>query len=336
MRYLVTGGGGFLGLEIVRRLRARGDEVVSYSRTKHPAVEQSGAQSVQGNLTDELQLAEAMRGCDGVFHVAAKAGIWGSKADYAHTNIAGTLSVVRAVRAAGISKLVHTSSPSVCFDGRDHLEADNRLPLALETLSKQSISAYAWSKAEAEQLVQAAHGPELTTVILRPHLIFGHGDPHLLPRVAMRAQRRKLFAVGTRTNRVSLCHVTNAAHAHVQAMDRLHPAAAHAGQAYFINQTESVCLWDWLDQLCRELHWPTSRGPIPLWLARSAGALAETCWSGLGLRGEPPITRFTAMQLALSHTYSMMPAQRDFGYQEQVDLAAATADAVRWLREVDT
>ena len=94
MRYLVTGGGGFLGLEIVRRLRARGDEVVSYSRTKHPAVEQSGAQSVQGNLTDELKLSEAMRGCDGVFHVAAKAGIWGPKADYAHTNIAGTRSVV--------------------------------------------------------------------------------------------------------------------------------------------------------------------------------------------------------------------------------------------------
>lgn len=334
MRYLVTGGGGFLGLEIVRRLRARGDEVISYSRSRHAAVEALGARSVQANLTDERQLTAAMHGCDGVFHVAAKAGIWGPRAAYREANITGTESVLRAARAAGIAKLVHTSSPSVCFDGRDHLEADNRLPLALDSLATRSISAYAWSKAEAERLVQEAQASGLTTVILRPHLIFGHGDPHLLPRVAMRARSRKLYAIGTRTNRVSLCHVANAAHAHVQAMDRLHPEAAHAGRAYFINQLESVCLWDWLDQLCRELGWIPARGPIPLWLARSAGALAEAAWSGLRLAGEPPITRFTAMQLALSHTYSMAPAQQDFGYQEQVDLASATADAVRWLREV--
>jgi nucleoside-diphosphate-sugar epimerase len=329
VKYLVTGGGGFLGLAIVRALRARGDEVVSYSRTRHAAVEALGARCVQGDLLDAAALRRAMDGCDGVFHVAAKAGVWGARAEYARTNIDGTACVVDSSLASGVPRLVHTSSPSACFDGRGHLRASNDLPLAASFQAH-----YPWSKARAERTALEADGARLSVVALRPHLIFGRGDPHLLPRVAARARAGRLVAVGDRSNRVSLCHVTNAAHAHLAAMDALKPGAACAGKAYFVAQEEDVRLWDWLDSLCDALGWRRSRGPLPLPLARALGAGCEAAWWLARLPGEPPLTRFTASQLALSHSYDMEPARRDFGYAEQVDLAAATREAIAWLREL--
>ena len=330
MKHLVTGGGGFLGLAVVRALRARGDEVVSYSRSRHAAVEALGARCAVGDLADAEPLRRAMDGCDGVFHVAAKAGVWGARDDYARVNIDGTASVVAAARAAGVARLVHTSSPSVCFDGRDHVRASNDLPHASSFLAH-----YPWSKAQAERVALEADGATLSVVALRPHLIFGRGDPHLLPRVAARARAGRLVAVGGRANRVSLCHVANAAHAHLAAMDALRPGAACAGKAYFVAQEEDVPLWDWLDSLCDALGWRRSRGPLPLFAARAVGAACEGAWRAARLAGEPPLTRFTALQLALSHSYDMEPARRDFGYVEQVDLAQATAEAVGWLRELE-
>src|SRR5207237_4860169 len=139
----------------------------------------------------------------------------------------------------GVPRLVFTSSPSVCFDGRDHVNASNDLPYA-----KRFLAAYPETKARAEKLVLAANGARgLATVALRPHLVFGPGDPHLIPRLLDRARRGRLLAVGDRKNRISLTYVDNAAHAHVDACDRLEPGAAHAGRAYFIAQTEPVRLW---------------------------------------------------------------------------------------------
>lgn len=330
MKHLVTGGGGFLGLAIVRALRARGDEVVSYSRSRHASVEALGARCAVGDLVDAEPLLRAMDGCDGVFHVAAKAGVWGRREDYARANIDGTASVVAAARSAGVRRLVHTSSPSACFDGKDHVRASNDLPRATSFLAH-----YPWSKAQAERVALEADGASLSVVALRPHLIFGRGDPHLLPRVAARARAGRLVAVGDRSNRVSLCHVANAAHAHLAAMDALRPGAACAGKAYFVAQEEDVALWDWLDSLCDALGWRRSRGPLPLSIARALGAACEGAWWLARLPGEPPLTRFTALQLALSHSYDMAPARRDFGYVEQVDLAEATADSVRFLRELE-
>ena len=330
MKYLVTGGGGYLGLALVEALRARGDEVVSYSRSRHYRVEALGARCVVGDLIEADPLRRALEGCDGVFHVAAKAGVWGARAEYARVNIDGTRHVVSAALAAGVPRLVHTSSPSACFDGASQVRASNDLPLAT------SFSAhYPWSKAQAERIALQADCAALSVVALRPHLIFGRGDPHLLPRVAARARAGRLVAVGDRANRVSLCHVANAAHAHVAAMDALRPGAACAGKAYFVAQEEEVVLWDWLDYLCDALGWRRSRGPLPLPLARVLGAGCEAAWSLARLPGEPPLTRFTALQLALSHSYDMEPARRDFGYVEQIDLAQATGEAIDWLRELE-
>lgn len=328
MRAFVTGGGGFLGLAIVRELRARGDDVTSYSRRTHPEVEALGGRCVPGDLADTRTLREAMRGADVVFHTAAKAGVWGPAAEYERTNRGGTLNVLAAALENRVPRLVHTSSPSVCFDGKDHLDASNDLPLSTRFLAE-----YPRSKAQAEIAVLAANGRSgLSTCVLRPHLIVGPGDPHLLPRVVARARARRLVIVGNGRNSISITDVVNAAHAHVQAADRLAPGVAHAGKAYFLGQSEPVELWKWLAAVLGRLGLPRPRLRVPLALAYAAGFACEGLWKLARRSSEPPMTRFLALQLARSHTYDLAPARRDFGYEELVSLDAATERIVADLR----
>jgi len=326
MKCLVTGGGGFLGLAIVRLLRARGDEVVSYSRSRHEAVEQLGARCELGDVTDTAALGRALRGVDCVFHVAAKAGVWGPWSEYARTNVVGTTAVVAASIAAKVPRLVHTSSPSVCFDGSDHVQAGNDLPYAAHFLAH-----YPRSKMLAEKHVVGWNGRGIATTVLRPHLIVGPGDPHLLTRVAARARAGKLRVVGDGKNLVSLTDVENAAWAHLDAADELAAGAPHAGRAYFVAQEESVALWPWIATVLARSGLPAPRGRVPLALARAAGVACEAWWSLKNRADEPPMTRFVALQLARTHTYDMAPARRDFGYRERISTAEMTARATAWL-----
>ncbi len=239
MKALVTGGGGFLGLAIVRNLRARGDEVRSFSRGAYPALEQLGVESVRGDLADEAAVLRAARGCDIVFHVAAKAGVWGSTESYHHANVVGTDNVLKACSAEAIQRLVYTSTPSVTFAGTDQIGVDESAPYA-----ERYLSDYPRTKSIAERRVLESNGADLATVALRPHLIWGPGDPHLVPRILDRGRSGTLCLLGDRPNEVDSVYVDNAADAHVLAADRLAPGSVIAGKAYFISQGEPLPLAD--------------------------------------------------------------------------------------------
>ena len=132
-----------------------------------------------------MPCCEAAEGCDVVFHVAAKAGIWGSYREYYRANVAGTENVIAACRRTRHRRLVYTSSPSVVFDGRDVEGGDESLPYP-----DHYEAHYPQTKAEAERLVLAANSAELATVSLRPHLIWGPGDNHLVPRIIAKGAGR--------------------------------------------------------------------------------------------------------------------------------------------------
>lgn len=328
MKVLVTGGGGFVGLAVVRRLVARGDEVVSVSRSAHGPLRALGVAQIRADVGDAQAMREAVRGVDAVVHTAAKAGVWGRRAEYERANVAGTRSVVEACVAEGIGRLVHTSSPGVCFDGRDHVRATNDLPRASSFLCD-----YPRTKALAEELVLAANGRGgLATVALRPHLVFGPGDPHLVPRLLARARAGKLVRVGDGTNEVSLTHVENAAVAHVAALDALEPGAPCAGRAYFVAQRDPVRLWTWIDELLAALDVPRVRRSLSLRSAYALGAACEAAWRVLGRADEPPLTRFVALQLATTHTYDLAPLERDTRYREAISMRDATRLLVASLR----
>lgn len=311
MRVLVTGGGGFLGGAIVRRLVARGDSVVSYSRADYPWHADLGVASVRGDLADVAKLVEASEGCDAVIHVAAKAGFWGSYASYLHANVVGTKAVIEACRKAHVRRLVYTSTPSVVHGGQG-LEGVNES----QPYPDRYESAYSATKAEAERAVLAANDDRIATVALRPHLVWGPGDPHLLPRLVARARAGRLRKIGDGKNLVDTVFVDNAASAHELALDRLAPDSLIAGKAYFIAQGEPMPLWLTIERLIVASGGPTlPKRAVPESIAVAGGALCELAWKTLRLKGEPPMTRFVAHQLATSHWFDLSAARTELGYE---------------------
>jgi nucleoside-diphosphate-sugar epimerase len=312
---LVTGGGGFLGGAIVRRLIARGDRVRSLSRRGYPELEALGVQQIQGDVADLVPTEAAATGCDVVFHVAAKAGVWGAYADYHRANVVGTQNVVAACRKHGVRRLVYTSSPSVVFDGRDLEGVDESIPYP-----RRYDAAYPQTKAEAERLVLAANGADLATVALRPHLIWGPGDNHLIPRILERGRAGRLRRIGRANKLIDSIYIDNAADAHLLAADRLAPGSPVAGKVYFLSNGEPLPLWDLINRiLATDGVAPVTR-TVPLWLAYTAGWLLEMAYTILGRRDEPPMTRFLARELTTAHWFSIGAARRDLGYEPKVSI----------------
>lgn len=325
---LVTGGTGFLGRRLVERLLREGRRVAVLGRNPAPDLEAKGVSWVRASLDDAAAVRAACVGRRTVFHVAARVGVWGPYEAFYRTNVLGTRAVLEGCRSAGVAQLVHTSTPSVVYNGQALAGADETLPL-----TEDCPSPYPLTKAIAEREVLAANRDGLRTVALRPHLIWGVGDPHLVPRVLARAQAGKLRIVGDGHNRVDMVHVENAVDAHLAAERALaggNPAAA--GRAYFITNDEPVCLWEWINGLLQALSRPPVTRKISLPLARAIGGLCEAVWRVLPLAGEPPMTRFIAAELAKDHWFSIAAARRDLGYAPRISMAAGTAELVAVLR----
>ncbi|MDT8440123.1 MAG: NAD-dependent epimerase/dehydratase family protein [Desulfuromonadales bacterium] len=326
MKVLVTGGGGFLGSAIVRRLRERGDEVRSFSRQAYPVLAALGVEHRQGELSDAAAVQRAAAGCDIVFHVAAKAGIWGGWADYYQANVVGTANVIAACRAHGVPRLVHTSSPSVVFAGGDLEGVDESVPYPSRYLAH-----YPASKAAAERLVLAANDTQLATVALRPHLIWGPHDNHLVPRILARGRQGALRRIGRRPCLVDTLYIDNAAEAQLQAADRLCAGAPVAGRAYFLAQGEPRPLWEIVNRILAAGSLPPVDKSVPPPVAYAAGWLLELGYCLMRSDREPPMTRFLAKELSTAHWFDLSAARRDFGYQPKVSLDEGMERLARWL-----
>ena len=316
MKALVTGGGGFLGQAIVRGLRRRGAEVRSFSRHSHGALDALGVEQRAGDLADSDAVAAAVQGCDIVFHVAARPGIWGDYEEYHRPNVLGTQNVIAACRAHGVRRLVYTSSPSVVFDGRDMEGADESIPYPPDFEAH-----YPKTKALAERLVREANDAQLATVSLRPHLIWGPGDIHLLPRLVARAQAGQLARIGSRPKLIDTVHVDNAADAHLLAAERLAPGSPVAGKVYFISQGEPVPMWEMVNRLLRAAGAPPVTRTVPVWLALLLAWGFETAHRLTGNAREPRLTRFLVHELSTAHWFDISAARRDLGYAPVISIA---------------
>lgn len=314
-RALVTGGGGFLGKAIVMLLLERGLKVRSLSRGDYPELRARGVEVVRGDIAEAEAVAGACADCDVVFHAAALPGVWGPYEAFYRTNFLGTVNVVEACRAARIPRLVYTSSPSVVFHGGDMENVGESV-----SYPEHFKAAYPETKSMAERYVLRANGDTLRTVALRPHLIWGPGDNHLIPRIVARARTGRLRRVGNNHNRVDTVYIDNAAEAHLQAADHLTPAAAVAGKAYFISQGEPQPLWDIVDRILDAAGEPPLTKSIPAPVAYAVGAVLEGVYGTLGLKGEPLMTRFVAKELSTAHWFDLGAAKRDFGYEPSVSL----------------
>lgn len=323
-RILVTGGGGFLGKAIITKLVQRGASVSSFSRHLYPELNRMGIKQFQGDISDIHAVEKACVGMDMVFHVAAKAGISKRWDDYFKPNVIGTENIVKACLKNSVTRLVYTSSPSVIFNGKDMEGVDESVPYP-----PVYHAPYPETKAMAEKIVLNETSAALRTIILRPHLIWGPGDNHLLPGMLARAKRLK--RVGDGKNRVDTIYIDNAVHAHILAGDKLKANPALSGKIYFISQDEPVLLWKMVDDMIGAAGIPPVRGSVSTKSAELAGMVMEWIFSLFNIKKDPPITKFMAKELATSHWFDISKAKEDLGYQPIVSTYQGLLRLQEWL-----
>ena len=315
MRILVTGGGGFLGSAICSMLVKRGDQVQSISRQAYPGLATMGISQFRGDLVDKGKIYSAAQGCDAIIHTAAKAGIWGDYSSYFQANVLGTQNIIEVCRELRITKLVYTSSPSVVFSGGDMEGVNESAPYP-----KRYLTAYPKTKAIAEQMVLNANDENLATVSLRPHLIWGPGDNHLVPRILARAKAGKLRKIGSRDVLVDSVYIDNAASAHILALDRLNFNSPCSGKAYFISNGEPWKLWDLVNEIILAGRGNVVNKTVSVSLAYFMGWLFEIIYTISRKHAEPPMTRFLAKELSTSHWFDISNARNDLGYVPMITI----------------
>jgi nucleoside-diphosphate-sugar epimerase len=314
MKILVTGGGGFLGQAIVKRLLARGDQVRVLNRRHYPKLEALGVDCRVGDVADRKAVVDASRGVEAIFHVAAKAGSGLDRAAFYAANVDGTDHVLAACQTHGIAHLIYTSSPSVVHTGGDIEGGDESLPYP-----DHFVAPYPETKALAEQRVLAASALGLNTIALRPHLIWGPGDNQLLPRLI--EKNRRGIRLPAPDKLIDTVYIDNAADAHIQALTALQAKPSIAGRAYFISNGEPMAIQAVMGQLLEAAGQVPRIQSVSLPVAKAMGGVVEGVWRALRLTSEPPVSRFVVEHLSTAHWYRLDRARDDLGYAPQVSMA---------------
>lgn len=326
MKALVTGGGGFLGGALVRRLVGEGATVRTLQRGVYPELGALGVEQIAGDIADPESVERAVAGSEVVFHVAAKVEMWGPYEPFYRANVIGTDNVLAAMRRHGAARLVFTSSPSVVHGRGDLAGVDESAPYP-----DRFEAAYPQTKAMAEMAVLAANDPDLATTALRPHLIWGPGDRNLVPQLIARARAGRLRFVGDGSNLVDTTYIDNAVDAHLQAAARLAPGAACAGRAYFISNGEPRPIREVVNGILGAAGLPPETRSVPLQAALAAGFVLEGLHRLRPSRNGPAMTRFIARNLATTHWYDISAARRDLGYEPKVSIAEGLERLREWF-----
>ena len=326
MKVLVTGAGGFLGGALVRHLRAKGLEVRGFVRRDCPELEKEGFELFKGDICDERALRRACAGCGAVFHAAAKVGVWGKREDYMRDNLAGTRNAINACLGENVPRLVFTSSPSVVFDGRDCYGWNESVgyPAHFDSF-------YSESKAEAEKLVLSSNSPRLSTVALRPHLVWGPGKDKLVSTIIGRGAKGRLRMIGGLNKPVDSTFVDDAAEAHYLAATNLDPGSPARGKAYFISQGDPRPIWDIVNGILDCAGLPPVTKNISLNTANTLAGLCEAAYSVFAPSTEPPLTKFLVGQLTTAHWFDISAAHRDLGYKPRHTIEHGLRELKKWL-----
>jgi nucleoside-diphosphate-sugar epimerase len=316
-RYVVTGGGGFVGRALCFALKDLGHEVVSISRSTYPELEKRGISCVQANLgSPERPLESTFRGADAVFHTAAKVDMWGLYKDFYNANVMGTRNVIAACLGANVPKLVFTSSPSVVAGDGDLRGVDETQPYA-----RSPNAYYPATKAAAEREVLAANDDRLATISLRPHLVFGPGDNHFVPTILKRASSGRLIRVGNGRNMTDVCFIDDCVQAHLRAVEALDRNPECRGRAFFISQGEPVNMWRWINEVLERNRLPKVQRSLPVWLADPIAMLCEFMARGSGT--VPLLTRFLVHEMSSDHYFNIGAARELLGFSPKFSVKEA-------------
>lgn len=330
MKVLVTGGTGFLGNALVKSLLNDGHEIISVARGSDQSLANLGAAQVSidvgdlGTRSSYSKLCDALVGVEAVFHIAAKVAMWGAKADFFRINVEGTSLLLKASKAAGVTRFIYTSSPSVIASGSDLSGVDESVPYPAHYEAY-----YPQTKALAEQAVLAAHTTEFRTIALRPHLIFGPGDTNLVPTIIAKARAGRLAIIGAGKNLVDFSYIDDCVAGHRAAEQALLGDATVGGRPYFLSQGQPMVLWDFINLILSGI----GQQPVTKRVSRGLAATIATGLEAISrITGrEPALTRFLVAEMATEHYFDLTAATTLLHYAPRVTMEVAIERTIDWL-----
>jgi nucleoside-diphosphate-sugar epimerase len=304
---LVTGGSGFIGGVLIRRLVRDGWRVRALARSSgsEERVMAAGAEPISGDLGNPRSIHEAADGSETAFHAAAAVLEWGPREEFVRGNVIGTQNALEACAKAGVRRFVHVGTEAALLAGQPLVRVDETAPLRPD-----SKAYYSATKAEAEQAVRAASRAGFETVVLRPRLVWGKGDTTLMPQMVEAVNRGRFSWIGGGRHLTSTTHVDNTVEGLVLAAEKGRP-----GEAYFVTDGEPVVFREFVSELLATQGVTVPDRNTPAWLARPAAAAAEGAWRLLRRDGTPPVTRLAYWLSALECTIDISKAERELGYR---------------------
>jgi len=314
----VTGATGFVGLNLVSELVEQGWEVTALHRPSSDLkyLRRFDVTLRAGTLEDEAALERAIpSGVDAVFHVAATVSFWGRRrAEQYRTNVEGTRNVVRAARARGAKRFIHTSSLAAFWSPGSHITEET--PSVAATVK----SGYVRTKYLGEQEVRAGIAEGLDAVILNPVNVIGPYDVHGWGRSLRMVAEGRLPGIPPGSG--SFCHSVAVARAHVAAVDR-----GRVGENYLLAGVDASFL-ELFQCIGRLLGRPVPSRPLPAFLVKTLGAVMDLV--GYVTRREPEITREISVTMCERYTCSSEKAERELGYRPRT-LEEMVRDSRDWL-----
>ncbi|MEW6404018.1 MAG: NAD-dependent epimerase/dehydratase family protein [Chloroflexota bacterium] len=321
MKALISGGTGFLGGKLARRLQSMGWDVTALGRK--PAalgeLQSQGIKAMRADLENQAEIIDACRGQEIVFHCGALSSPWGRAKDFYAANVLGSENVIRGCMDANVQRLVHVSTPSIYFrfTPRLNVREDAELP--------KPVNAYARTKRIAESKIDQAHADGLPVITIRPRAIFGPGDTSILPRLLQRLEAGRMRIIGDGSNISDLTYVENV----VDALILCAGAPVNTlGRKYNITNGEPVLLWPMIERLCKalKLKYPTRK--LPYSVAHNLAWILESIYRFLPGQPEPPLTRYSVFVIAQSATLDISAARRDLNYSPRISVEAGVEEFI--------
>lgn len=328
MRVFVTGGSGFVGGHLIERLARDGHTVDALARSEASAqvVRGFGARAVRGDL-DAIE-PSALSGAEAVVHCAARVEDWGPRAAFWAANVEGTRRLLAAARGAAVPRFVHVSTESVVFVGDDLLGVDESAPYPT-----RHRFLYSETKAEAERLVLAAHGPDLHTVAIRPRLVWGPRDQAIRGNLLQIVADGGFWWIDHGRAITSTVHVDNVVEGLVLAL-----TGGRGGRPYFVTDGRDRPVREVVSALVRGTGVTLPDRSLPRRVALPLAGAVEAAYATFRPNRRPPMSRLAVAMLAATVTVRDDAARAELGYRPVTSIedgveglaraAAATRPAV--------